>query len=260
MWQKAQELREKFRKHQLVIGGHSFFTDPAITNLLGYHGFEFVWIDGEHGAFTLPVILQHIMAAGDANTASLVRIAWNDPVLVKPVLEMGPDGIIFPFVRTVEEARAAIASCTYPPKGNRGFGPRRALQYGCLDVDDYLKQADESILKILQIEHKDAVESLDEIVMVEGVDIIVVGSNDLSASYGMIGKTRDERMMKIYDQIADICKKRNMPFGVSLGSTDYDSMKDWIDRGVVFIGCGDDIGYMSEGCKSTHRASACAHI
>lgn len=250
---KAEEFRDKFGRGELVVGGHSFLTDPAITNLLGYHGFEFVWIDGEHGAFTPPIILQHIMAAGDAGTAALVRIAWNDPVRAKPILEMGPDGIIFPYIRTADEARAAVASCTYPPRGIRGFGPRRAQHYGAIDTDNYLSEADKSLLKIIQIEHVDAIEALDEIASVEGIDLLVVGPCDLSASYGLIGQTRNARMMKVYDHIAEVCKKLKMPFGVSLGSTDYESMIDWIDRGAVFLGCGDDVGYMSMGCKNTLR-------
>ena len=76
---------------------------------------------------------------------------------------MGPDGIIFPYVRTAQEARDAVACCTYPPKGIRGFGPRRAQKYGAFSVDEYLEQADRSILKILQIEHCDAIDQLDEI-------------------------------------------------------------------------------------------------
>lgn len=251
MKEKAEILREKFKKGELVVGGHAFFTDPAVTSLLGYHGFDTVWIDAEHGAFTPPIILQHILAAGDAGTASLVRIAWNDQVIAKPILELGPDGIIFPYVRTAQEARDAVACCTYPPRGVRGFGPRRAQKYGALSVEDYLEQSDSSLLKILQIEHRDAVEQLDEIAEVEGIDLLVVGPNDLSASYGLLGKTRDARMMPVYDRIAAVCKAHGMPFGVSLGAGDLESAREWLDRGISFLSCGDDIGYMDMGCRMT---------
>ncbi len=251
MKEKAEYLREKLNQGELVVGGHAFFTDPAVTSLLGYHGFETVWIDAEHCAFTLPVILQHIMAASDAGTASLVRIAWNDQVIAKPVLEMGPDGIIFPYVRTAQEARDAVACCTYPPKGIRGFGPRRAQKYGAFSVDEYLEQADRSILKILQIEHCDAIDQLDEIAEVEGIDLLVVGPNDLSASYGLLGKTRDPRMMEVYDHVAEVCKAHKMPFGVSLGAGDLESAREWLDRGIAFLSCGDDISYMDMGCRMT---------
>ncbi len=251
MKEKAQLLREKFRNGKLVVGAHAFFIDPGITSLLGYHGFETVWIDAEHGAFTPPVILQHIMAAGDAGTASLVRIAWNDQVIAKPILEMGPDGIIFPYIRSAQEARDAVACCTYPPRGIRGFGPRRAQKYGVFGVKEYLEQSDESMLRILQIEHVDAINDLDEIAEVECIDLLVVGPNDLSASYGFLGKIRHPKMMEVYDHIAQVCKKHHMPFGVSLGAGDLQSAREWLDRGISFLSCGDDISYMDMGCRMT---------
>ena len=126
------------------------------------------------------------------------------------------DGELAALYGSAREARDAVACCTYPPRGIRGFGPRRAQKYGALDIEDYLAQSDESLLRILQIEHVDAVSDLDEIARVEGIDLLVVGPNDLSASYGLLGRTRDPEMMKIYDHIADVCKKCRMPFGVSL--------------------------------------------
>lgn len=251
MKELAAILRQKLASGKLIVGAHSFLTDPSITELLGYHGFEFVWIDGEHGAFTLPVILHHIQAAAAARTASFVRIAWNDATLAKPVLEMGPDGIIFPYIRTAEEAQKAMDACFYPPRGVRGFGPRRANQYGRLDNSTYLSQADESFLRILQIEHKDAVENLTEILRVPGIDLVVVGPNDLSASYGHLGDTRCPEMMPVYDHIAAVCQAEHMPFGVSLGSADEAAIQDWISRGISLLGCGDDISYMSAGSKQT---------
>lgn len=251
MERKAKCMREKIKKGELVIGGHAFLTDPCITELFGYHGFEFVWIDAEHGAFTLPCVQSHIQAAASADTASIVRIAWNDPVLAKPVLEMGPDGIIFPYIRTPEETRKAMAACMYPPKGIRGFGPRRANQYGVLEDREYLDAVDDSLLRMVQVEHRDAVECLEDILAVEGLDLIVVGPCDLSASYGMIGQTHDARMEMIYDTIAEKCKRLGKPFGVSLGPSDEEGIKNWIDRGAVFMGCADDMNYMRMGSMKT---------
>ena len=94
-------------------------------------------------------------------------------------------------------------------------------------------------------------ENLDEILEVEGIDLLIVGPNDLSASYGLLGHTRDPRMMPVYDEIAAKCKAAGMPFGVSLGAADRESMRDWINRGVNLIGCGDDISYISMGSRDT---------
>lgn len=246
---KAQKLREKFAKHELVLGAHVFYTDPAITETFGYMGFDYVWIDGEHSAFDKQTILAHAVAAYAGNTASIVRVEWNDPVLIKPVLEMGIDGILLPMVCTKEEAEAAISACMYPPKGVRGFGPRRANRYGAISTEEYLANVEESFLRLVQIEHKTAIENLDEILQVEGLDAIIVGPNDLSASYGYLGDVTNPEMMKIYDLLAEKCKAAGMPFGVSLGAGDPDFIANWIKRGVALISCIDDMSCINQGSK-----------
>lgn len=248
---KAQVIREKMKRGDVVIGGHTFYIDPSITEALGLHGFEFVWIDGEHSAFDKGSTLAHIMAAAAADTASIVRVPWNDPVLVKPVLEMGPDGIIFPMVCTAEEARKAVAACMYPPKGVRGFGPRRANHYGAISNDEYLDHPEDTFLRIVQIEHIDAVHNLREILSVEGIDFPLVGANDLSASIGLLGDTKHPEVRALCEEIVSVCKEMDVPFGVSLGAGDHEAIQYWIGKGATFVGCGDDISYISMGCQAT---------
>ena len=248
---KAQLIREKMKCGETVIGAHTFYLDPSITEALGLHGFEFVWIDGEHSAFDKASTLSHIVAAAAADTASIVRVPWNDPVLVKPILEMGPDGIIFPMVCTAEEARKAVAGCMYPPYGIRGFGPRRANQYGAVSNEEYLAHPEEKFLRIVQIEHVDAVHNLREILSVEGIDFPLVGANDLSASIGHLGDTRHPEVRALCEEIISICKEMGRPFGVSLGAGDHEAISYWLGKGVSFIGCGDDISYISMGCHAT---------
>ena len=149
---KANQMRNCFRKGKPVFGGHVFFSDPQITESMALHGYEFIWIDGEHSCFDRTQILHHIEACRSGGAASIVRIPWNDPVLAKPVLEMGPDGIIFPMVCSEKEARTVVDACCYPPIGQRGFGPRRAAQYGAISEKDYLENVNDSFLRIIQIE------------------------------------------------------------------------------------------------------------
>ena len=248
---RAERLRARLRAGETVIGGHVLFTDPEISELLGYHGFDAVWIDAEHSTFDLNTVLGHIMACASAGTASLVRVAWNDPVRIKPVLEMGPDGIILPMVCTAEEARAAVRSCTYPPQGVRGFGPRRANRYGAMESGAYVEGCERALLRILQIEHRDAMENLEEILGVEGVDLLVCGPCDLSASYGHLCDTRNPEMLAVYDRFARSCRAAGVPFGVSLSAGDRTSIREWLARGANFVGCGDDLAYMDLGCRAT---------
>lgn len=244
---KAQELLQKMQRGELVIGAHVFFTDCEITEMLGYVGYEFVWIDGEHSAHNKETILHHIIAASSAGTASFVRVPWNDPVLLKPVLEMGPDGVIVPMISTAEQAREAVSACTYPSGGTRGFGPRRAIRYGAIPTKQYLEEVDRSFLRIMQVETVEGVGNLEEIAAVPGVDMIMIGPNDLSASAGHLGEIRHPDMMPIYDEIARKCKKAGIPFGVSLGSRDRETISEWIARGITIIGCGDDISFIQGG-------------
>ena len=244
-------IREKMKCGETVIGAHTFYLDPSITEALGLHGFEFVWIDGEHSAFDKANTLSHIIAAAAADTASIVRVPWNDPVLVKPILEMGPDGIIFPMVCSAEEARQAVAACMYPPCGVRGFGPRRANQYGAVSNEEYLAHPEEKFLRIVQIEHVDAVHNLRDILSVEGIDFPLVGANDLSASIGHLGDTKHPEVRALCEEIIQVCKELGRPFGVSLGAGDHEAISYWISKGVSFIGCGDDISYISMGCHAT---------
>ena len=253
---KAELIREKFKKHELVKGAHVFYNDPAITETFGYMGFDYVWVDGEHCAFDKQALLNHVVGAYAGGTASIVRVEWNDPVLIKPVLEMGPDGIILPMVCTAEEAQKAVEACMYPIscRGNqtvtgeggytyngvRGFGPRRANQYGAISNEEYLKDAHKSFLRIVQIEHKTAVENLREIISTPGLDAIVVGPNDLSASYGYLGDVHNPAMQPVYEAIDAICKEKDFPFGVSIGP-DHAFIEEWIRRGVSLISCADDI-------------------
>lgn len=248
---RAQMIRDKVERRETVVGAHTFYTDPSITEALGYHGFEFVWIDGEHSPFDKASTLSHIIAAASAGTASIVRVPWNDPVLVKPILEMGPDGIIFPMVCTAEEAERAVSACMYPPAGVRGFGPRRANQYGAVSNEVFLDHPEQRFLRIVQIEHVQAVRNLREILSVDGIDFPLVGANDLSASIGRLGDTKHPEVRALCEEIISVCKELDRPFGVSLGAGDHEAIRYWLEKGVSFIGCGDDISYISMGSRAT---------
>ena len=247
---RASELLRRMKNKELIIGTHVNLADLSVAEAMGVLGFEFVWIEGEHGPLDKQTILGHIIACKAGNTAAFVRIPWNDPVLVKPILEMGPDGIVFPFIRTAEEAKAAVASCRYPPKGIRGFGPRRANQYGTQPNDDYISGADSSFLKIMQIEHIDAVNNLKEIIAVDGVDTIVAGANDLSGSVGLLGKTRHPEVISLLDKIAEVSNAAGMPFGISMGF-DRDNIADWLRRGASWMAAGNDVSYLMSAGADT---------
>lgn len=115
-------VKEKIQKKEIALGTHIKIGNQVVTDILCNCGFDIIWVDGEHGPMDRKDINQQVITIRGAGIAPFVRVPWNDPVLVKPVLEMGPAGIVFPMISSVEEAKRAVEACRYPPKGNRGFG------------------------------------------------------------------------------------------------------------------------------------------
>ena len=243
---KLDRIREKIAANEPVVGTAVALTDSSVVDLLGNVGFDFLWIDSEHAAFGRKHILNHIIAAQGAGAAAFVRVPWNDPVLVKPILDMGPDAIIFPMVNTADEASLAVRSCLYPPKGIRGYAPMRAIRYGLMDGQEYLERVEKDIWKIVQIEHVEAVENLESIVRVDGLNALIVGPCDLSGSIGLLGQTDHEEVKRLMDRVAKIAIKAGMPFGVAMGFNPS-VIKEWIDRGASFLSIGLDFGYITSG-------------
>ncbi|MCL2741997.1 MAG: aldolase/citrate lyase family protein [Oscillospiraceae bacterium] len=249
--ERIGRINRKIAEGGVAIGTHISLCEPAVTEMLGLIGYDFVWIDWEHSAMDRSHIQGHLMAAQGVGAAAFVRVPWNDPVTVKPILEMGPDGVIFPMVMDAAEAAAAVASTTYPPAGRRGFGPRRANGYGMVPTAEYLREVEGSFWRIIQIEHEDAVRNLDAILAVEGVDTIVVGPNDLSGSVGLLGQTRHPRVLALLDEIAAKCVRAGKAFGTSIGF-DAGVVAEWKGRGVSWIAAGGDTGYMMEAGRKTY--------
>ena len=243
-------IKEKISQGIIPIGTHAHIGEPIVTDILCNCGFDIVWIDSEHTPVDKrDVNIQVIIIRGEG-LAPFVRIPWNDPILVKPILEMGPAGIVFPFIKTVEEAKLAVSSCKYPPSGIRGFGPIKANNYYTMSNQQYLEMSKEEPWIILQIEHIDGVNNLKEIIKIEGVDSVVVGPNDLSGSIGLLGLTRNPEVLKQLDRIANICNEVGFPFGASIG-WDEEDVSDWIRRGVSWICIDTDISYLINGGKNT---------
>lgn len=245
-------IKEKIRRGEPVIGVHCRSCDSELVEMMAACGNDFIWIEGEHSSLDKQNFKHHIMAAQARGAAAFVRVPWNDPVLVKPILEIGPDGIVFPMVRTAEEARKAIESCQYPPKGIRGFGPQRAMNFGLMPTSEYLAQADDSIWKIIQIEHCDAVENLDDILQVPGVDAIVVGMMDLSGSVNKLAQLDSPEVVALMDIIAEKAARHNVPLGVSM-SYNPAKVRYWIEKGIRWISAGADVEYVCQGALDTLR-------
>lgn len=246
------QIEAKIARGEVAVGTYMTFTDSALSELMGNLGYDFLWLDMEHTALDKNQILYHLIAAQAAGKPAFLRVPWNDPVLVKPVLDIGPDALIIPNVRTKGQAEYAIAACAYPPEGVRGFGPTRAARYGQIPAASYIADARKAFWRIVQIEDVQAVQNIDEILSVEGIDSVLIGLNDLSGSAGLLGQTGHPKMMLLYDQIAEACRRHEIPFGVAI-AYDETAVRQWMERGISWISIGADFGHIVAGASAVLR-------
>ena len=150
--ENAVKFRDKIARGEPCQGLGVTFADPSIAEVLVEAGSDFLFIDMEHNPLTLEAVQGHIMATRASDAAAFVRVGACDQALTKPVLDSGADGIIVPLIRTADDVQQAVALCRYPPQGIRGYGPRRAVRYGRLGGPAFCRQANESVLVIVQIE------------------------------------------------------------------------------------------------------------
>lgn len=242
-------LKEKLRSRAPLAGMHVSLSDICITELCGYAGYDFIWIDTEHTAIDYHTLLEHIIAAKAAGVDSLVRIPWNDAILAKRVLEMGPTGIIFPVVNSAEELDRAMKSTLYPPNGTRGFGPIRATRYGIDDADEYIASGSLNLVRCVQIESATAVNNLEEMAHNPWVDCFIFGPCDLSGSIGELNKTFDPHTSELIDRAVSILMKAGKSVGVSTGSDDPTILQYWHNKGINFISAGTDYLHIMSGAR-----------
>jgi len=240
-------LLSQLSKKKILLGSGIHTREPVFAELLGSL-YDFLWIDWEHTWLDRGDILNNIIACKTGGAASVVRVPWNDPVIIKPLLEMGPDAIAIPQISSLKEAKEAIKACTYPPKGCRGWGPNRAVNYGLLSGETYRREAKQRTAVILQIEDVKCFSELDEILELDGFDVVLVGPHDMSGSIGKLGQIRDPEVMEAYDEMGKIVARHKKPFMVSM-SFDVQSIKEWMRRGVTIFHIDGEIGLMVAQAK-----------
>lgn len=238
-------LKEKLKAGQPVIGTFVALGHPDVTEWLSKLGFDWLLLDAEHGPIgfeTLQCMMQSIDAV---NCIPIVRPQWNDPVVIKRVLDLGAYGVLIPWVNSKLEAENAVKACKYPPDGIRGYGPRRA---GMLDPD-YYQTANTELLVAVQIETRAALDNVDEILSVEGIDACYVGPYDLSCSlgYGIPPNWSDSRYLAAFDKILTAAKHHEKPAGMF---ATLDNIEWALDKGFRFNTIDDADAFLVRGAKA----------
>ena len=248
---KIDRLAKKIQNHELICGTHTFLGGAVITEMYGKLGFDAVWIDGEHGYLDRKEVLNALIGADTSDMVCFYRVPWNDFVQAKPFLDMGVHGIIFPMVNSAQEAEKAVAACRYPPKGNRGWGPRRASGYGQVSGQEYANNISKKIWCVIQIEHIEGVNNLDEILKVDGIDAIIIGPCDLSASLGVLPQIKHPLVIESIERTAKKCNEHRMLFGVSLAGNNREDIIRWRKLGASIIFLNDEANYIINGAGET---------
>lgn len=221
---------------------------PAVAEICS-RGFDFVVIDLEHTSIGLET-LENMLRAVHDDVTPLVRVPANDPVWIKRVLDLGAAGLMVPMVETREQAEQAVDAMQYPPGGERGIAPARASEYG-RTFYKYYQRANDELTTVLQIETEHGAENAAEIAAVDGVDAIIVGHGDLSASLGTFGQWDSEEFMSTLDSIVTTVQNNGMPVGML--ATDKESIQRWSDVGIDFLLVGADISYLESGSAAARE-------
>jgi 4-hydroxy-2-oxoheptanedioate aldolase len=220
------------------IGMWSTMPAPAIAEVMGALGYDWLLIDTEHSPLTAVDTLPMLRATDQFAMSAIVRPGWNDPVEIKKLLDMGVQSLLIPFVQTAEEAAAAVAATRYPPQGIRGVsGLSRASMYGM--VPGYAQKAADEICVIVQVETKEAAERVEEIAAVEGVDGIFVGPADLAASIGHAGNAGHPEVQALIKDTIERITAAGQPAGFL--SPDDGALGMVVEAGATFIAVDLDI-------------------
>jgi 2-keto-3-deoxy-L-rhamnonate aldolase RhmA len=210
---EPNKLKRELAAGKCCIGAMITVNSPIVAELFSRVGFDWLWFEMEHSALGVEAVQTMLMATNGAEISTIVRVPWNDPTIIKRVIDTGPDGILIPLVNTRAEAESAVQAMKYPPVGKRGAGLARAQGYG-LTSAEYMRSANDEVLTMLMIEHIQAVENIDEILKVEGVDAIMIGSLDLSGSLGLLGQTSHPDVEAAIQKVLRACQRVNISCGI----------------------------------------------
>ena len=246
-------LREMLQSGRTAIGTHITLVDSTVTEIMGSFGFDYLWIDTEHTSFDLEDLRHHLIAAKSVGATPIVRVPEVSQVRAKPVLEMGPAGIVFPQVNSYEQALEAVAACRYPPKGNRGWGPRRAMGFGAtLTTQEYIEQSDD-VLTILQFENIAAYSDLDRILSIDGLDVIMLGPCDLASSMGHIGDWYHPEVERVVEDLFLRAHRAGKKIGVSFGMGTEEEMRRYQCLGVDMISFAAEVDFIVQGSRALYN-------
>jgi 2-keto-3-deoxy-L-rhamnonate aldolase RhmA len=234
------KLKQCLKMNQLTIGSWITLAHPAIAEIMARAGFDWLTIDLEHSAITIREAEELIRVISLSGVPPLVRLTSNDSNQIKRVMDAGAHGVIVPMVNSREDAKKAVQSLYYPPVGQRGVGLARAQGYGT-SFSAYQKWLEDEAVIIVMIEHIDAVNNLEEILTVPGIDGFIIGPYDLSTTMGIPGRFEDPRMVEAIEKIRTISSALGKTGGLHVVEPDSAKLREAIGNGFRFLAYSLDI-------------------
>ena len=242
-------FKNKLKNRQLTIGSWITLGDPAIAEIMSMSGFDWLAVDMEHSGLSFEQAQGIIRIIDLCDIPPLVRVMENNPDTIKRFMDAGAHGVIVPLVNSKSDAEKAVNAVKYPPLGTRGVGLSRAQKYS-MDLESYRKWNQKNSIVIVQVEHIKAVENLESIMSVKGVDGFIIGLYDLSGSLGYPGNFEHPKVKEAVDEIHKKSKKYNYLMGQHIVNPDPQQVLNKIKEGIKFIGFGVDFLFLGEFCRS----------
>ena len=252
------QLRNLLAEGQPCIGAQMRSGSPALAELFGCAGFDYLVFDAEHAPQTAPMILAQIQALASTSATPIIRVPGNDPSQFGIYLDMGAGGILAPLVKTPEEVEAGARACRYPPVGSRGYGPDRAARYG-FDTD-YFDEANDNVLYMAIIETAEAVDAIDEIMAVDGLDTYFVGPFDLSIALGVPRQFEHPRFVEAVEKVFAAAQRAGKPAGVNpdIGADATASLAEPLGRGYRMVLVDGDVWMLEAATRNVIGAFSAA--
>jgi 2-keto-3-deoxy-L-rhamnonate aldolase RhmA len=236
------KFRNTLEAGNICVGVGVTYSDPLVSDALG-SSVDFIWIDLEHGGMSPESLGAHLLACRARNVPGIVRVPGGDTSIIKPVLDLGAEGIIVPQVRHMEEVKQLVADSRYPPLGRRGFGPRVPSNYGRDDGEDFVERANQNLFVAVMIETAEAMEALDDILAVPGLDSVVIGPKDLSWAVGTKGDMLHPQSIEAMRTIAQKARMAGRFVGAGMGP-DPDFAFQLAQLGVQWLQIGLDCAHL----------------
>ena len=241
------QFKQDMLERKKLIGCWAALGNPISTEILGLAGFDWLLLDGEHAINDVTTFVPQLMALKDSSSAPIVRPAWNDQVLIKRLLDIGFYNFLIPYVETVEQAKSAVAYTRYPPEGVRGVSvSHRSNGFGT--ITDYFTKINQNICVVVQIETQQAVDNVEAITAVDGIDGIFVGPSDLSASLGHFGNPKHPEVQAAIKHVFDVAKAQGKACGI-LAPIEADA-HHYIDMGATFVAVGSDLSLLRNSTQT----------